>query len=706
MARTPRQIRPGVDGLERRQLLSTRGLASPAAIENNPYTVNPLTFRSFTYYAPSGAKVSVFLMGSGNLAGTNVATDGGLNLVYGGTNMQSKILVNVSRGTAPLDSVVEANLAVNDYTGVGGQLLGSLVAPQLDLVPFGQINMTSGVGRLQLHSVATNSQIHLRDLPVTTLASLQQGTSPIAGSNGIPITIPSFTGLITANGGTTGTVVQGTFGVGNGLNSSTLTSTAAATGATSVVTSTIVIGGNSQQVTIPPGQQAVNPVTSIPATAPSTYTFAGRTLTYSNNAETGATTLTSASGTFTPTLNLISTPNPANPGPNPQPPGIIVQLGRVNAVGGSIGGGSIFGYDPKINGLVRFDTIDGSAVQVIPVGGTPTNVAGVGLGRDNGALVVLLARGTTVQVFDAVSGGPLGTFSTSNLASLGMTEVTGVAYNGSATVLTSPNPLTANVGTPIAGDGIAVSIDVATSLQNGFATVVGKPFGTDDGFAFAGGSTGVTVTNSVYATGGAPFNSFQPLNSQEGVQTLSGATAGSFRSNGMTAFSNPNNSTGLTPFFPFGSTARTKTDAGSAENLIAVDTGVSGDTNTVTLYTPTLGSAGTLALADANPLVALSETAHTELGGSALVDVQGNVQTLQASTAKGLAANVAGNLDLVQIRNASDSTIVGNPLSHVQIGHRSNVLLVTTSRAVGMRNGVIVDPGLRPLGPLSMPNIN
>ena len=134
-------------------------------------------------------------------------------------------------------------------------------------------------------------------------------------------------------------------------------------------------------------------------------------------------------------------------------------------------------------------------------------------------------------------------------------------------------------------------------------------------------------------------------------------------------------------------------------------TGVSDGMNVVTLYGPqTLTSRGAITLHDPNRLAGLSESFYPNLVGSALIDIQGNVQSFRANDAQGMVLNDAGNLNLVKIDSAAHSVIVGEPFGHAQIPHRSNVVILSTSRTVDGRNGVSVNPTLRQLGPLSLPS--
>ena len=54
------------------------------------------------------------------------------------------------------------------FTGVGGNLINTVRLGDFDLVAGGAINLTGGVGKLYLRSVAENTQVHLRDIPNAT----------------------------------------------------------------------------------------------------------------------------------------------------------------------------------------------------------------------------------------------------------------------------------------------------------------------------------------------------------------------------------------------------------------------------------------------------------------------------------------------------------------------------------------------------------
>ena len=71
----------------------------------------------------------------------------------------------------------------------------------------------------------------------------------------------------------------------------------------------------------------------------------------------------------------------------------------------------------------------------------------------------------------------------------------------------------------------------------------------------------------------------------------------------------------------------------------------------------------------------------------------------------GLVLNDLGNFDLLQVGNASNSTVVALPFSHVNIPIRNNVTITTSSRLdIGTRGGVTINPALKSSGPLTLPS--
>ena len=148
---------------------------------------------------------------------------------------------------------------------------------------------------------------------------------------------------------------------------------------------------------------------------------------------------------------------------------------------------------------------------------------------------------------------------------------------------------------------------------------------------------------------------------------------------------------------------------GSIDQNLALFTGQAvapggAEVDKVTLFNPvTLATKKTIALNDPNPLSSLSSSFRPALAGAALVDVQGNTQSFKAHSTQGLVFSGEGNVNLVKIAVASDTTIIGYPFGHAAIPNRSNVTIVSSTRSVGTRNGVVELPNLQPTGPLSLP---
>jgi hypothetical protein len=137
---------------------------------------------------------------------------------------------------------------------------------------------------------------------------------------------------------------------------------------------------------------------------------------------------------------------------------------------------------------------------------------------------------------------------------------------------------------------------------------------------------------------------------------------------------------------------------GSIDGTLAGVTSASGGTNTLTTEN------GEITLVYPNPLAGLSEAFRPDLVGSALIDIQGTVQSIRGGSATGMVLNDTGNLNLVKFKSVTNSTIVGQPVSHIEFAKRSHVMILTPSRKVAGRNGVTVDPSLKRIGPLSQPN--
>ncbi len=137
---------------------------------------------------------------------------------------------------------------------------------------------------------------------------------------------------------------------------------------------------------------------------------------------------------------------------------------------------------------------------------------------------------------------------------------------------------------------------------------------------------------------------------------------------------------------------------GSIDQSLALVTGASGGTNTVNTEN------GTFTFYYPNALAGLSESFRPDLVGAAVIDIQGTVQSIRGTTATGMVLNDTGNLNLVKFRTVANSTIVGQPVGHIQFKSRSHVSIMTPTRDVAGRNGVIVNSKLVQIGPLTQPN--
>ena len=133
--------------------------------------------------------------------------------------------------------------------------------------------------------------------------------------------------------------------------------------------------------------------------------------------------------------------------------------------------------------------------------------------------------------------------------------------------------------------------------------------------------------------------------------------------------------------------------------------------NSVRLYGPiSLTRRGTITLNYPNQLTDLSESFRPDLAGTAIVDVQGNIQSFRGLSANGLVLNDTGNLNLLKTGILTNSTIIGQPITHIQtpLNHRSNVLLITSTPTIPFlikrHPELTIVPNLQQIGPLSQPN--
>jgi hypothetical protein len=241
---------------------------------------------------------------------------------------------------------------------------------------------------------------------------------------------------------------------------------------------------------------------------------------------------------------------------------------------------------------------------------------------------------------------------------------------------------------------------VTQSLASQVAVPIGSPYSPARQFALAGTLTGVPGTGNLFALGSAFFDTTQPNMKQAGILTISPGTTIPSEST-RTVLVNKSTGVDVAAGANNGIAGSSSIAVGSRDSFLAIDTGVANGVNVLNLYSPNgLTGEGSFILADANPLADLTQSFHPELNSTALIDVQGNVQSFTGKTATGMVLNVAGNFDQLTINDASNSTVIGLPFAHVNIPVRNNVTILTNSRLVGTRSGVIVNAAATEVGPL------
>jgi hypothetical protein len=668
------RTRPALEGLEDRKLLSGASVGLPMPADASGGTLSS-DLRNFTYTTPTGGQATIEVVGVGNLEGTT-APNGVLNLVFGGTNAYTKIVgvVQGGGGHAPLQSIQNNQLisagASNSLSGVGGNVVESFLLSPFDLVAGGRINLTAGVNSLALDSIGPDTQVNLRALPpapttTTTLAtsSLVVGTTA-TGTSSVTI-FRAFATTTSSSSSNAGSTLQA-------LQSTTVTSPYG-------VSTTYLTNGNAAQ------------------------------------------TLTAVSGEFKSAGNIVEplpTGQPIQTVP-PAPPGIILKVNRIN---GNLKApinpqkdAKIFGYDATTGQVVRFSLdLDKKSAKPdsFPTIQVPNAVlnqpAGLDLAWDGQQRVLLVSAGSTIYAYNPVTAASLGQFTTAGsfIASMNMVPsvpITMIAGTDTLTVL--------GTGTQL------YAIDLPSSLSTGIAqpaTGNPDPFSPLMQFAFLGGLTSSPGTNTVFATIAGHFDTTQPSMTQLGIQAVSTASvmtvkgAGSVLSNALSPLAN----TGVQlqgafvdvppppPAYSPGAAL------GSIDQTLALVTSFTPPTGTMSGTNTVSTENDTYTFNYSDPLEGLSQTFRPDLYGSALIDIQGTVQSIRGGTATGMVLNDTGNLNLVKFRSVKNSTIIGQPVSHIQIQQRSkaNVLILTKTRAVGSRNDVTLEKHLRVIGPLSQPN--
>jgi len=317
----------------------------------------------------------------------------------------------------------------------------------------------------------------------------------------------------------------------------------------------------------------------------------------------------------------------------------------------------------------------------------------VDVAHDGNTLVLLVPSGTTVYAYNADTGAPVGSFTTA-------VPVDSVATAGNITVLGSTQISELHM------------INLSASLQTGKAQGLDStaPFVTQSEVYLLGGVTGVAGSNNLYGTVGAHFSTLQPTEYQLGIGAIgtivvSASTQGTQVFNQFSVISRTGLQTNgnyttvqVNPIPP----DQIGGALGAVDQNLALDTGVSGGQNNVKLYAPSsLASRGTIRLNYADHLTGLSQSFRTDLGSVALIDIQGDVQSVRANSANGMFFNDTGNLATIKIQHVENSTIVGQPISHIVTTSRNNATFLTSTRQAGNRNGAMQVKNIQPIGPTS-----
>ncbi|GIW86139.1 MAG: hypothetical protein KatS3mg108_0463 [Isosphaeraceae bacterium] len=376
---------------------------------------------------------------------------------------------------------------------------------------------------------------------------------------------------------------------------------------------------------------------------------------------------------------------------NPQ--GVVVN-GRRQALGNP----QIYTVDPTpgASRLLRFDAMTGQLVaqQALPALGS-TQIP-VGLSLRSARNLVLVGDGTQVLAYD-LDLNPVGSFDASNLA--GITSLTGIGSSPVQTILTSL-------------DGPAYAIDVDQSLASGSAVVATAPNGTPIApffpqreFLFNGDASGLAGSNTLYASGAGHFDTAQPNLFQFGSMALTpvGPLFVEAARNAVSGIFSPFQNAGPTGLLP-----NPTLGLGSIDGLLARLNFVGSVGNTLTLFTAANAPSGTTILLQgvATPLSGLSESAHPELDGAAIIDVQGNMKRFVGKQVRGLVLNARGSINLIAAHTVVNSAFVGRPLNHVEFVNRRRSQVISTARGINgqvIRGGVTVQKNLLPDGPLMLP---
>ena len=424
-------------------------------------------------------------------------------------------------------------------------------------------------------------------------------------------------------------------------------------------------------------------------------------------------TLAGSSGEFLSAGNVVNVSQPGQPGAPPAPPGLILSVGKVKGnltnPPNLLTDAEIFGYDSTSNQLIRFNTGTGNPDLTITVPGAGPLVGGVALSRNRGHLDAVVSDGTTIYAYNATTGEPDGSFTVANLALPNFDQVDALGSTDATLVIGDSNGGSQNLG-------LFQEINLTLSLESGQAVPLGAAYTPQNAFTPIGGLTGVPGSNSIFASGAAHFNSFQPDQVQLAYLTMSTYTYTTTTDG--TTFKYGLAETARTAITPYTNVDLTQPASQlPAQGLGSIDQALAGVTGLVydgngqpvanrvgLISTVKLSNRGSILLNHSNLLTGLSEAFRPDLAGSALIDIQGDVQSIRGTSATGMVLNDTGNLNLLKFQRLSNSTIVGQPFGHVEVPHRNNVSIISSKRSVDGRGGVTVVNNLRVIGPLSLPD--
>jgi hypothetical protein len=376
------------------------------------------------------------------------------------------------------------------------------------------------------------------------------------------------------------------------------------------------------------------------------------------------------------------------------PRGVVVD-GRRQALGDP----QIYSVDPTpgASRLLRFNAATGELVGQQALPALASTQVPVGLALRSARNLVLVGSGTQVLAYD-LDLNPVGAFDASNLA--GITTLTGIGSSPTRTVLTGLN-------------GLAYAIDVDGSLAAGSAVVATTasgvpvaPFAPQREFLFNGDATGLASSNTVYAGGAGHFDTAQPNLYQFGSMAITpvGPVFVETARNAVPGLLAPFQNAG-----PDGLLPSPTLGLGSIDGRLARLNFVPGVGNTVTLSTAANAAVGTVIglRGVPMPLSGLSESAHPELAGAAVIDVEGNMKRFVGKQVRGLVLNARGSVNLIAAHTVVDSAFVGRPLNHVEFVTRRRTQVISTARGINgqvVRGGVAVDRNLLRDGPLLLPD--